>query len=91
MYTSIIIAIVLFVFVLSIYIIRTVLEYKKNPIKVREFVQKNFDHDISKQEKEPSQAARFAPKNNRRTTRGRRWQEISMHRSGKKIYHHAHV
>lgn len=93
MYTAIIIAIALFLCVLCIYIIRTWLDYKKNPRKVREFVKNNFNHDI-KQEIEPSPAKRFAPKNNRRTTRGRRWQYIDsdmLNEGKRKVYHYAHV
>lgn len=94
MYTAIIIAVALLLFVLSIYIIRTWFEYKKNPAKVNEFVKKNLDHDISKESIEQSQAKKFAPKNNRRTTRGRRWQYIDsacLHEGTRKVYHYAHV
>jgi hypothetical protein len=94
MLTAIIIAIALFLLVLCFYIIRNWFEYKKNPAKVKEFVKNNFNHDISKESIEQSQAKKFAPKNNRRTTRGRRWQYIDsacLHEGTRKVYHHAHV
>lgn len=77
----------LFFSTLAIYVVKAWKKYKKNPKVVKEALKENFGIEVE-QPSNNSNAKRLAANNNRKNTKGRRWQYINIGQEFTRRIHH---